>query len=82
MANRRVAVLAVALFALLLPAAAHSDRTAPRGAAFWVQTNGPQGGDGFAMAPNAAGDVFVGTQGGGVFRSTNEGATWAASTTG
>ena len=68
----------MALFALLLPAAAHSDRTAPGGAAFWVQTNGPQGGDGIAMASNAAGDVFVGTQGGGVFRSTDDGATWTA----
>src|SRR4030095_12767802 len=43
---------------------------------FWAQTNGPQGGDGIALASNASGDLFVGTQGGGVFRSTDNGGTW------
>jgi hypothetical protein len=43
---------------------------------FWEQTNGPQGGDGMAMVRNANGDVFVGTQGGGVFRSTDNAETW------
>jgi len=43
---------------------------------FWAQTNGPQGGDGIALATNANGDVFVGTQGGGIFRSTDNGETW------
>ena len=43
---------------------------------FWLQTNGPQGGDGIALATNASGHVFVGTQGGGVFRSTDNGETW------
>src|SRR5262245_11348759 len=43
---------------------------------FWAQTNGPQGGDGIALATNAGGDVFVGTQGGGIFRSTDNGETW------
>jgi len=38
---------------------------------FWTQTNGPQGGDGIALARNSIGDVFLGTQGGGVFRSTD-----------
>ena len=78
MSVRRLVVLTVALFALLLPATADSSQTPARGAEFWVQTNGPQGGDGIAMATNAAGDVFVGTQGGGVFRSTDDGATWTA----
>src|SRR5690242_14539441 len=36
---------------------------------FWTQTNGPQGGDGIALTRNSLGYVFVGTQGGGVFRS-------------
>src|SRR5437016_9212 len=36
-------------------------RTGPN---FWVQTNGPQGGDGIALATNPSGHVFVGTQGG------------------
>ena len=35
--------------------------------AFWAQTNGPQGGDGIALATNPSGHVFVGTQGGGMF---------------
>ena len=36
---------------------------------FWTQTNGPQSGDGIALARNSIGHVFVGTQGGGVFCS-------------
>jgi len=43
---------------------------------FWAQTNGPQGGDGIALATNASGHVFVGTQGGGIFRSTDNVETW------
>src|SRR6516162_5025928 len=38
---------------------------------FWVQTNGPEGGEGIGLARNSIGHVFVGTQGGGVFRSTD-----------
>src|SRR5262249_719883 len=34
------------------------------GEKFWMQTNGPQGGDGIALARNSIGDIFVGTQGG------------------
>ena len=49
-----------------------------RGQDFWTQTNGPQGGDGLALATNASGHVFVGTQGGGVFRSTDNAETWTA----
>ena len=44
---------------------------------FWMQTNGPQGGDGIALTKNSIGHVFVGTQGGGVFRSTDNGESWA-----
>src|ERR1700730_4628209 len=43
---------------------------------FWAQTNGPQGGDGIALATSPNGHIFVGTQGGGVFRSTDDGGTW------
>ena len=53
------------------------DRLPVTGQNFWMQTNGPQGGDGIALATNSSGDVFVGTQGGGVFRSTDNGDTWA-----
>src|SRR5205814_4855477 len=45
---------------------------------FWMQTNGPQGGDGIALTTNSSGHVFVGTQGGGVFRSTDNGESWAS----
>src|SRR5438105_14095406 len=48
-------------------------RTGPN---FWVQTNGPQGGDGIALATNPSRHVFVGTQGGGIFRSSDNGETW------
>ena len=41
-----------------------------------MQTNGPQGGDGIALARNSIGHVFVGTQGGGGFRSTDNGESW------
>src|SRR6266576_6503661 len=43
---------------------------------FWAQTNGPRGGDVITSATNASGHVFVGTQGGGVFRSADNGETW------
>jgi hypothetical protein len=53
------------------PAASIPQRPKPASRApdqgFWAQTNGPQGGDGIALATNASGDVFVGTQGGGIF---------------
>jgi photosystem II stability/assembly factor-like uncharacterized protein len=38
--------------------------------------NGPQGGDGLAFARNSIGHVFVGTQGGGVYRSTDNSENW------
>ena len=47
-------------------------RTVPKGIQnFWTQANGPQGGDGIALARNSRDDLFVGTQGGVVFRSTD-----------
>ena len=48
----------------------------PSGQNFWVQTNGPQGGDGIALARNSMDHLFLGTQGGGVFRSTDNAETW------
>jgi len=60
-----------------LPRSATAVRGLPAGAQnFWTQTNGPQGGDGIALARNSIGHVFVGTQGGGVFRSTDNAETW------
>ena len=49
---------------------------APVGQDFWEQTSGSQGGDGIALATNSSGHVFVGTQGGGIFRSTDNAETW------
>jgi hypothetical protein len=54
------------------PNVTQGERIAPQsrdqgtGQDFWAQTNGPQGGDGIALATNASGHVFVGTQAGGV----------------
>src|SRR5436190_6770837 len=45
----------------------------------WFPTNGPYGGDVRCIAfNNATGHVFVGTQGGGVFRSVDNGDYWGA----
>ena len=49
---------------------------------FWQQTNGPIGGSVLALAINANGDVFAGTAGGGVFRSTDNGNNWSQINTG
>jgi ligand-binding sensor domain-containing protein len=49
---------------------------------FWQQTNGPFGGDVRALAVNANGDVFAGTYGSGIFRSTDNGENWIPSNAG
>ena len=43
---------------------------------FWEQTNGPFGGPIYALDINSNGNVFAGTQGGGVFRSLDDGDNW------
>jgi hypothetical protein len=52
----------------------------------WVLTNGPKGNEvsSFSVIPNGAGGtiLFAGTAGDGVFRSTDDGTTWAAASTG
>lgn len=47
----------------------------------WVQTNGPYGGAVQCFATKGA-DLFAGTRSGGVFRSSNNGSSWAAVNTG
>ena len=42
----------------------------------WQRTGGPYGGFVRAIAVNSAGDLFAGTMGRGVFRSTNNGDSW------
>lgn len=59
------------LFTAILTNTAHTQ---------WVQTNGPYEGyvDCFGVSPNGAGgtNIFAGTQGAGVFLSTNKGTNW------
>jgi len=43
----------------------------------WVQTNGPYGGQILSLAVSGS-NLFAGTVGGGVFLSTNNGASWTA----
>ena len=47
----------------------------------WVQTNGPYGGYVYCFAVSGT-NLFVGTTGGGVFLSTNNGTSWTAVNTG
>ena len=49
---------------------------------FWKPTNGPYGGYIKALAINGKGHIFAGTIGGGIFRSTNNGASWTAANVG
>ena len=63
--------------AACVPRSSTATRALPAGGQnFWMQTSGPQGGEGIALARNSIGHVFVGTQGGGVFRSTDNAETW------
>jgi hypothetical protein len=43
---------------------------------FWQQTNGPTGGNVMTLAVNSNGDIFAGSRGGGMLRSTNSGENW------
>lgn len=45
---------------------------------FWQRTNGPNAADIRALAINARGDIFAASYGGGIFRSTDNGASWTA----
>ena len=52
--------------------------------AAWTATKGPYGGYiwSFAINPSSPETIYVGTDGGGVFESTNGGTIWAAFNTG
>ncbi len=45
----------------------------------WQRTNGPYGGFIYSLAINPEGHVFAGTNGAGVFRSTDKGKSWSQS---
>lgn len=48
----------------------------------WVQTNGPYGGEILAIHEAPKGVLFAGTEGAGIFRSTDRGDTWTPVNTG
>ena len=48
----------------------------------WIQTNGPYGGEILAIYAAPKGVLFVGTEGAGVFRSTDRGNSWTPVNTG
>ncbi|NIS48613.1 MAG: regulator, partial [Aliifodinibius sp.] len=50
---------------------------AAQGQDFWQQTNGPPGGDVRALIVDGDDDIFAGTWGAGIFRSTDNGDLWA-----
>ncbi len=45
---------------------------------FWQQTNGPFGGTVNSLVSKSNGDIFAGTESGGVFRSSDNSDTWSA----
>lgn len=69
----------IVIFIPLLFACGHNNNpSAPSlfGDNFWRSSNGPFGGSVSAIAMNNAGDLFVGTAAGGVFRSQDNGDSW------
>ena len=55
--------------------------SASHAVAQWVQTKGPYGGD-ITSLVNVGSTIYAGTSGGGVFRSTDNGTSWTAASTG
>jgi ligand-binding sensor domain-containing protein len=49
---------------------------------FWYPLPGPYGGNILAIAENSSGTLFVGTEGGGVFRSFDDGDSWESANNG
>ena len=49
---------------------------------FWQPTGGPLGGEVRALVVNSAGNIFAGHAGSGVYRSSDNGATWTAANNG
>src|SRR5690606_36545123 len=42
----------------------------------WLQTNGPYGGDDLSIVINSDDEIFIGTKGGGIHNSSDNGNTW------
>ena len=82
--QRRLAVIWIAtmvLFVGLVTQLGADEHTEPN-ESNWVQTNGPYGGEILAIHEAPKGVLFAGTSGGGIFRSTDRGDTWAPVNTG
>jgi photosystem II stability/assembly factor-like uncharacterized protein len=65
---RRLSAIAAALVVLTAGASGQTD--------FWTPTAGPYGGNVRSMAVAPSGTIWAGTQFGGIYSSTNGGATW------
>ena len=74
-------IAVVGLFISLVPQLRADEHTEPN-RSDWVQTNGPYGGDILTIYAAPKGVLFAGTEGGGIFRSTDRGNSWTPVNTG
>ena len=78
----RPMILPIAFTLIFLSSCTGETPSAPdTDTSFWQQT-GLTNTIVFALAINSSGDIFAGTRGDGVFRSTNNGDSWSAINTG
>lgn len=82
--QRRLAVIWIATTVLFVGFVTQlgADKHTEPNESGWVQTNGPYGGEILAIHEAPKGVLFAGTSGGGIFRSTDRGDTWAPVKTG
>ncbi|MDE0468946.1 MAG: hypothetical protein OYL97_17995 [Candidatus Poribacteria bacterium] len=74
-------IITTMLFMGLVPQLSADDHTQTNESG-WVQTNGPYGGEILALHAASKDVLLVGTEGAGIFRSTDHGNTWAPVNTG
>ena len=74
-------IAAAMLFIGLVPQVRADEHAAPDESG-WVQTNGPYGGEILALYAAPKGVIFAGTEGAGIFRSTDRGNSWTSLNTG
>ena len=74
-------ITATVLFIVFVPQIRADEHAAPDESG-WVQTNGPYGGEILAFYAAPKGVLFVGTEGAGIFRSTDRGNSWTPVNTG
>ena len=68
-------IAVVVLFIGIVPQLRADEHAAPNENG-WVQTNGPYGGEMLAIYAAPKGVLFAGTEGAGIFRSTDRGNSW------